>query len=154
MRKGMALQHEDVWKLLGINRGKFRRIRHLHPNKEGQRNYDTREVFAFKILLTLVNQNVPSLVDMEHLRMDTFFHEIKSRNHVEIKRSLVLWHTTQKYIKVINKGEKYKKTDYNLNSLRLKKLYKDYLYQLGELGYTVKDAIPERELTVIQGGKN
>lgn len=150
----MALQHEDVWKLLTVNRGKFRRIRHLHPNKEGQRNYSVREVLAFKILLTLVNQHVPGLVGMETLTMDSFFDEIKKRHHKELKRSMVLWHTTENYIKVVDKSEKYKKSDYNLNVLRLKKLYKDYLVQTGELGYTIPIANTHRELSVVEGGKS
>jgi hypothetical protein len=131
-RNDMPVLHEDIWKLLGIKRSKFRRIRFFDPLKP-RRQYSARDVFAFKILLTLANGKVPGMDPMAELRLEALFESIRGYKPKKIKRSLILWHTTRHYIKIVDRKEKYDRDDYNLRVLSLKKLYKDYLLQLDKI---------------------
>ena len=148
----MALQHEDIWKLLGVQRAKFRKIRDLHPD-ERKRNYDAREVFGFKILLTFVNGNVPGMIPMQRIFLDAFFDDLKNKSHREIKNSIALWHTTEEYIEIIDREDHFDQDDYRLKSISLKHLYKDYIHELANIGLPIKTANEEHGFEVVEGGK-
>jgi hypothetical protein len=128
-RKDMPVPHEDIWKLLGIERSKFRRVRSLDPLKP-RRKYSARDVFAFKILLTFANDIVPAMEPMERLRLRAFFDSVRQSTPTEIKSSLALWHTREEYMMIINKKVTYDKSDPYLKMLPLKRLYEEYLLQL------------------------
>ena len=148
----MALEHEDIWNLLGITRSKFRKIRLLHP-VEKQRNYNAREVFAFKILLVFVNHHVPGMVSMHEIRTDQFFKDICELSHVDLKKSIALWNKSKKTLKVINKKEKYDRSNYHILPLPLKNLYKEYLLHMAEIGCPIPTGKSKPELDVLRGGK-
>lgn len=153
----MPLQHQDIWMLLGVERAKFRKIRPFAPGRS-RRKYSARDVFAFKILMTLVNDHVPAMKPMEKVFMEPLFERINDMKPFDIKRSLVLWHTTEDYIKVVNEKEPYDKDDYRLKSLPLKRLYKDYLQQLDQIDDSFNNNKTEEndirpEFKVISGRK-